>query len=85
MYDDLAALDKSENLYWDVDDHVRPLREMRLRYLLLALSVYGGDVSEVQRRTGISRSEIYRRAKLHRIDIDGFRNGPHAADATLRL
>ena len=84
MYDDLATFDKSENLYCDANGHLRPLRVMRLRYLLLALRIYGGDVNEVQHWTGISRSKIYRRAKLYGIEIDGFRSGPHAADATLR-
>lgn len=76
MYNDLASIDESESLYWTNDGHVRPLREMRLRYLLRALRIYGGDVSEVRRRTGISRSEIYRRAKLYQIDIDAFRRKP---------
>lgn len=52
----------------------RYLADFERGYLRDALRAGHGDVSEVSRRTGISRATLYRMLKRHGIDPDSFRS-----------
>jgi DNA-binding NtrC family response regulator len=58
----LRALDDRGN--------VRSLADVELEMIQLAISRYGGQMSEVARRLGIGRSTLYRKLKEHGIDPD---------------
>lgn len=58
----LRALDERGN--------VRPLADVELEMIKLAIDHYGGQMSEVARRLGIGRSTLYRKLKEYGIDPD---------------
>lgn len=59
-----------------VDDHgnVRPLADVELEMIKLAISHYGGQMSEVARRLGIGRSTLYRKLKEYGLEPGDDRN-----------
>ena len=56
----LRALDERGN--------VRPLADVELEMIRLAIEHYNGQMSEVARRLGIGRSTLYRKLKEYGID-----------------
>jgi DNA-binding NtrC family response regulator len=67
----LRALDDRGN--------VRSLADVELEMIQLAISRYGGQMSEVARRLGIGRSTLYRKLKEHGIDPDEGRTAKMAS------
>ena len=61
----LRALDERGN--------VRPLADIELEMIRLAIEHYHGQMSEVARRLGIGRSTLYRKLKEYGIDPDNGR------------
>jgi DNA-binding NtrC family response regulator len=58
---------------------VRSLADVELEMIQLAISRYGGQMSEVARRLGIGRSTLYRKLKEHGIDPDEGRTAKMAS------
>ena len=54
---------KSIVLVIDIDGHVRPFADIERDVFLVAFERYGGNVSEITRRFGVSRATYYRRRK----------------------
>jgi DNA-binding NtrC family response regulator len=67
----LRALDDRGN--------VRSLADVELEMIQLAISRYGGQMSEVARRLGIGRSTLYRKLKEHGIDPEEGRTAKMAS------
>ena len=61
----LRALDERGN--------VRPLADIELEMIKLAIEHYSGQMSEVARRLGIGRSTLYRKLKEYGIDPENGR------------
>ncbi|PYE87753.1 sigma-54-dependent transcriptional regulator [Phyllobacterium leguminum] len=55
----------------DGQGHARPLAEIEEAMIRLAITHYGGQMSEVARRLGIGRSTLYRKLKDYGIDAGG--------------
>jgi DNA-binding NtrC family response regulator len=55
----------------DDDGHVRSLDAIEAEMIRIAISHYGGRMSEVARRLGIGRSTLYRKLKDHGLDENG--------------
>ncbi|MBB2973753.1 sigma-54 dependent transcriptional regulator [Mesorhizobium sp. RMAD-H1] len=55
----------------DAEGQVRSLAEIEETMIRLAISHYGGQMSEVARRLGIGRSTLYRKLKDYGIDVVG--------------
>jgi DNA-binding NtrC family response regulator len=69
-----ASLDARTSTHFGIlralDDrgNVRSLADVELEMIQLAISRYGGQMSEVARRLGIGRSTLYRKLKEYGID-----------------
>jgi len=61
-------LEEGEEFLWDETGHIRRLSEIEKLSLDAALQRYGGRLSEVARRLGISRATLYRKMAAYQID-----------------
>jgi DNA-binding NtrC family response regulator len=57
----------------DERGNVRPLADIELEMIKLAIDHYNGQMSEVARRLGIGRSTLYRKLKEYGIDPEAGR------------
>src|SRR5690606_37451610 len=57
----------------DERGNVRPLADIELEMIKLAIEHYQGQMSEVARRLGIGRSTLYRKLKEYGIDPENGR------------
>lgn len=55
----------------DGSGHMRKLDDMESEIIRMAISRYGGHLSEVARRLGISRSTLYRKLKKSVLEQSG--------------
>lgn len=55
----------------DEKGNVRPLNAVEQEMIEMAISYYGGQMSEVARRLGIGRSTLYRKLKEYGIEAEG--------------
>lgn len=64
----MAAGQKSGVMILAQDGHVRTLMEIEADLIHLAVSIYGGSVSQAARRLGIGRSTLYRKLDTAQFD-----------------
>ena len=66
---------------FDDRGNVRPLADIELEMIRLAIDHYQGQMSEVARRLGIGRSTLYRKLKEYGIDPETGRPDRLASDS----